>query len=152
MKITPVIGSILVNAFAVVGFISVVFILCMKLVLGEQPKLACINDRVFDFVSSHSVNGQKYELIKYKSSLENGAHMLVLYNRDDRRAGCIPKQKELANTLISYSNISTKHKQFPERILITNNEINVAYSETPQGSNNNIPVIWSMKSKLASAE
>ncbi len=151
MKVTPIMTSILVNAFALVGFISVVFILCMKIVLGEQPKLSCINDRNFDFVSSHHVNGEQYELIKYTSGVSEKVNFLGLYNRKNRIAGCIPQGKEISIVAIHdyYQDKEENKKQFPQKILISNNQIQVSYSESPQGYISNLPVIWDMKAKLA---
>ncbi len=153
MKITPVITSILINAFAVVGFISFCFILIFKMLNGDpQPKLSCLNDSVFDFVSSYSVNGEKYELVRYTSSLSDKNNILVVYKRADRKKGCIDKDKQLAMEIMEFNHEERLNKRYPAKITISKNKINVSYSDSEDfGNINNVPVVWDIKSKLAAA-
>lgn len=153
MKITPVITSILINAFAVVGFISFCFILIFKLFNGDpQPKLSCINDSVYDFVASHSVNGEQYELIRYTSSLSDKNNILVMYKRSDRKKGCVQKDKQLAMEIMEFNHEERLNKRYPSKIIVTKNKINISYSDNEeQGNINNVPVVWDIKSKLAAA-
>ena len=150
MKVTPILTSILVNAFAVVGFISVLLILSMKLILGEKPRLACVNDRVFDFVSSHRTGGETFELVRYPSRVTEGKSVFVLYNRKDRINGCIKDNKQLAMEVIGER--GGAEKLYPVQIKVIRAGLKVSYSQTDKVEHYELPVVWDMKSKMASVQ
>ncbi|MGH1349778.1 MAG: hypothetical protein ACRBBN_03080 [Methyloligellaceae bacterium] len=150
MKVTPILTNIFVNAFAVVGFISVALILSMQLVLGEKPVLSCVNDRDFDFVSSQYTGGKQYELIRYPSLISKEKNVFVLYDRKDRIKGCIKKDKMIAMEIVGER--GSTEKTYPTQIRVIKTGLKVEYSTSGKVDLHNLPVIWDMKSKMASVQ
>ncbi len=150
MKVTPILTNIFVNAFAVVGFISVVLILSMQLVLGEKPVLSCVNDRDFDFVSSQYSSGKQYELIRYPSLLSKEKSVFVLYDRKDRIKGCVKKDKLIAMEVVGER--GKTEKTYPAQIRVGRTGLKVEYSKSAKTDLHNLPIVWDMKSKIAAMQ
>ncbi len=150
MKVTPILTSILVNAFAVVGFISVLLILSMQLVLGDKPVLACVNDRDFDFVSSQYIGGKQYELIRYPHLVSQNKSVFVLYDRKNRIKGCVKDDKFIAMEVVGER--GKAEKSYPSEIHVVRTGLKVVYSKSTKVDLHNLPVIWDMKSKIAAVQ